>query len=124
MSRASESMYHALGYGTIMFLQAVMTFDKVQTKQYIFRFIRLFSHYKHEAHISHFISIVMFMIVKRRVPDASKIWSESLLCIENAWKAIKLQILPHQISVIRTTVHPLTNYAQFLSYLKDAVIGG
>ena len=23
-------MYHALGYGTIMFLQAVMTFDKVQ----------------------------------------------------------------------------------------------
>lgn len=25
---ANESMYHALGYGTIMFLQAVMTFDK------------------------------------------------------------------------------------------------
>ena len=28
--RANESMYHALGYGTIMFLQAVMTFDKVR----------------------------------------------------------------------------------------------
>ncbi len=27
--RANESMYHALGYGTIMFMQAMMTFDKV-----------------------------------------------------------------------------------------------
>ena len=29
LDRANESMYHALGYGTIMFLQAMMTFDKV-----------------------------------------------------------------------------------------------
>ena len=27
--RARESMYHALGYSTIMFLQAVMTFEQV-----------------------------------------------------------------------------------------------
>lgn len=32
--RADQSMYHALSYGTIMYIQAVMTFDMVSALFY------------------------------------------------------------------------------------------
>ena len=51
--RADRSMYHALGYGTIMYLQATLTFEMVGCMTISKTTAQLF----HIVHMSHISSI-------------------------------------------------------------------